>query len=256
MRAEVRAGAAAAGDHPVVAHGARLGYAASGVLHLLLGWLALRLAWLDIPGEADQGGALQLLAGSTAGSALLWLCALGFGLLAVWQVSEALSRRGRGDRLKSVGRAVVYLALAATTVSVLRGSDGGSEASASARVLASPAGPALLALAGAVVLGIGAYHVAKGLRRTFLRDLREHPGPWTQRAAVAGYVAKGVALGLVGGLFVTGALSGTAEQATGLDGALRALLTLPLGRVLLTLIGVGFAAYGVYAFVRARHARV
>ena len=43
---------------------------------------------------------------------------------------------------------------------------------------------------------------------------------------------------------------------TGLDGALRSLLELPFGAVLLTLMAIGFAAYGVYSFARAKYGRV
>ena len=42
--------AAQAGDHPIVEWGARLGYAASGVLHLVLAWLIVQIAI----GSADQ----------------------------------------------------------------------------------------------------------------------------------------------------------------------------------------------------------
>ena len=66
----------------------------------------------------------------------------------------------------------------------------------------------------------------------------------------------GEALALVGGLFVSAALTADPTKAKGLDGALRSLLALPLGRVLLILVAVGLAAYGIYSFARARYARV
>lgn len=252
-----RSGAVAAGNNPVVEQGARLGYAASGVLHLLLAWVAVQLAWSGYGGSADQGGALSLLAGSTVGSALLWLCVVGFALLALWQVTEAVAGRDTGDRVKSAGRAVVYVALALTTLGVVRGSGGGGgEAGMTASLMASPGGRLLVGAVGLVVVGVGVHHVVKGWRRTFLEDLRQHPGTWTERAGRVGYIAKGVALLLVGGLVVAAA-AGAASQATpGLDPALRTLLALPAGPVLLTLVGLGFAAYGVYSFARARHARL
>ncbi|MGI8625790.1 MAG: DUF1206 domain-containing protein, partial [Geodermatophilaceae bacterium] len=40
---------------------------------------------------------------------------------------------------------------------------------------------------------------------------------------------------------------------TGLDGALRLIVTAPFGRILLTLVAVGFLAYGLFAFARARY---
>jgi hypothetical protein len=69
-------------------------------------------------------------------------------------------------------------------------------------------------------------------------------------------VAKGIALGAVGVLFVVAAATVNPEGADGLDGALRALASLPLGVVILVLVGAGFIAYGVYSFVRARFAHM
>jgi hypothetical protein len=43
---------------------------------------------------------------------------------------------------------------------------------------------------------------------------------------------------------------------TGLDGAVRTLGNQPFGQVLITLVGLGLAAYGVYSFARATYARV
>ena len=73
------------------------------------------------------------------------------------------------------------------------------------------------------------------------------------RLGQAGFPAKGVALGVVGGLLVYAAATFDPARATGLDGALRAILGAPFGRVLLTLVAVGIAAFGAYCFVRARY---
>lgn len=74
--------------------------------------------------------------------------------------------------------------------------------------------------------------------------------------ARAGYVAKGVALGVVGVLFMVAAATNDPEEAGGLDAALRSLLELPAGTALLTAVGLGITAYGVYSLARARYARV
>lgn len=253
----VHAAAAATGNHPVVEKGARLGYAASGLLHLLLAWVTVTMAWTSYGGEADQSGALGTLRGSAVGSALLWATAVGFALLAVWQVTEAIARPGLGTRLKAGGKAGLYVALAWTAVSVVKGSGGGSDTSGmTASLMTEPYGRALLAAVGLALIGIGAYHVVKGWRAGFLADLREHPGTWTVRAGRIGYVTKGVALALVGVFLVGAAATGESERAKDLDGALRSVLEAPLGKALLTLVAIGFAAYGLYSFARGRYARV
>lgn len=71
-----------------------------------------------------------------------------------------------------------------------------------------------------------------------------------------GYIAKGVALGMVGILFVAAAVTFDPSKATGLDGALKSLVALPYGAVILTLVGIGLIAYGAYCCARARFARL
>lgn len=257
MTADMKSNARAAGDHPAVEAGARLGFLANGLLHLLIAWLALQVAWGSASGDADQTGALSVLAESGLGTALLWGCVVGFVLLALWQVTEAVGRHETKDRLKAVGRLVVYGALGWTTFSILQGSGGGaSEESMTAKVLQWPLGQVLIAAVGLGVIGVAVYHVIKGWKKKFLEDLDGHPGRAVVRAGQVGYIAKGIALVIVGGFLVVAAVTHDSDEATGLDGALRSLLELPFGAVLLTLMAIGFAAYGVYSFARAKYARV
>ena len=109
---------------------------------------------------------------------------------------------------------------------------------------------------GLVVIGIGLYHVYKGAKKKFLEDLKDHPGTWATRAGRIGYIAKGVALVIVGVLFVAAGLHKRAKEASGLDGALKSLRDQPFGTVLLVIMAVGFAAFGLYSFSRAKHAKV
>jgi len=256
----VRGAAGRLDDHPVLTTGARLGYAASGVLHLVLGWTAVSLAWGTSGESADQSGALEQLGSTPVGGVLLWVIVVGFALLTLWQVATAATTPETKDRLKSVGKAVTYLVLTglAARAATGQGSGGGGEQTTSltARVMEHPLGPVAVGLVGAGVVVVGGYHVVKGWRESFLEDLRENPGRAVTVAGKVGYVAKGVALGIVGVLFVVAAVRNDPEEAQGLDGALRSLLELPLGTALLTAVGLGIAAYGVYSFGRARHARV
>jgi len=76
------------------------------------------------------------------------------------------------------------------------------------------------------------------------------------RAGVVGYIAKGIALAVMGALFVTAAVSNSSANATGLDGALRSMREQAVGSWLLTGVALGIASEGLYSFARARHARV
>jgi len=259
---DVKQAAAKAGDHPALENAARLGYATSGVLHLLIGWLGLQVAWAGGAGSsADQSGALQTLSGNAVGKVILWLAVLGFLGLAIWQLTETIVGRGEAsDRAKAAAKLVVYLFLSFAAFSYARSGSGTSSSQQSvdftATLLSKPFGKVLVGAVGLAVVAVGAYHVYKGARKKFLQDLREHPGQWVVRAGVFGYVAKGIALGVVGALFVVAAVNSDPEKASGLDGALHTLREAPFGPILLTVVALGFASYAVYSFARAKYARV
>jgi hypothetical protein len=237
----------------------------SGVLHILIGVLALRVAFGSPGQQADQSGALGTIAGTPFGAVVLWFSVVAFVALGAWQVAKAVhgSGGGAGDRAKAVGRAVVYAGLALTALSFARG--GGSSSSAqtadlTAKLMGAPAGRLLVAALGIAIVAVGVYHVVKGAKQKFLEDLQRLPsgsaGPVVRRLGVVGYVAKGVALAIVGVLFVTAAAQADPSKATGLDGALHTLRDQPAGVVLLVIVALGFVAFGAYSFVRARYGRI
>jgi len=251
-----------AGNSRVVEWGARLGYVTLGIIHLLIAWIALKVAW-GIGGgskKADTSGALETLSSSGTGVVLLWVCVVGFLLLAVWQAFEAALGYGEtSDRLKAAAKAVTYLFFAWTTFKVGQGSSSSAEQQTedfTAGLMGSPGGRLLVGVVGLVVLGIAGYHVYKGWTKKFLEDLREHPGDWAVTAGRVGYIAKGVALVIVGFFFLVAAWQADPDKAQGLDGALKTVKDQPFGPFLLTLVALGIAAYGVYSFARSPYARV
>lgn len=250
------------GDNDLVEKGARLGFAVSGLIHLLIGWIALKIAWGFGGGSADKSGALETVAGGTTGPFLLWLAVIGFLLLAVWQVTEAVVGRHGGeltDRVKAVALAAMYAFFAWSAFSVSRGASTSDEQKTdqtTSGLLSSPGGRVLVGLLAVAILAVAGYHVWKGWTKGFLDDLEKRPGQWAVRSGQAGFVAKGVALAVVGVLFGSAALSAKASEAGGLDAALKTLRDQPFGPVLLTLVALGIAAYGVFSFVKARHAKL
>ena len=258
---DVRAAARQAGDNPALLAAARVGFAVNGLLHLVIAWLGFQLALGGTGGSADQSGALQTLASTALGRVLLWVAVLGFLALAVWQATEAIvAKRELKDKVKSAATGVLYLFLSFSCLNWARGSAGSSSTQQSvdftASLMGKPAGRLLVAALGLAIIGIGAYFAVKGWRRTFLEDLVGHPGRLVERMGRIGYVAKGVALVLVGLLFVLAAIHGAPGEATGLDGALRSLLAAPYGPFLLIAVSFGFAAYAVYCGARAQHPKL
>ena len=260
MNPDVRQAADRANDSAVVEWGARLGYAANGLIHLLIAWIAAQVALGSGGGQnADQSGALATLAKESYGQVLLWVAVAAFTLLVVWEITEAVLRHETGDRVKAAAKAVAYGALGWTAFTFASGGHSSSSKTTkdfTATLMNAPGGQLLVGAVGAGIVAIGGYHVYKGWTKKFMEDLKEHPGRFATVAGRVGYIAKGVALGVVGFLFVVAAVQHRSGKATGLDGALRTLRDAPAGTVLLLLVALGIAAFGVYSFTRARYARV
>lgn len=243
---------------------ARGGYAVSGLLHLIIGGLVVKVATTSTDsGSADSSGAFQQIAENPAGLFVLWFAVVAFGALAIWQVTEASAGGQEAtDRLKAVGKAVLYagLGVIAFRFATGGGSSGGSEESLTAKALAVPAGQLLVGAVGLAIIGGGVYHVVKGWREKFREDLTTTgsgaAGKGVTLMGKIGYIAKGFGLAVLGGLFVWAAVTADADKAGGMDDVFATIGGQPFGAVLLVLMGLGFAAYGLYSFARARYARM
>ncbi len=252
-------------------YAARAGYSTSGVLHLLVAYITLQLAF-GTAGNADQSGALATLAAQPGGAVALWITAVGLIALALWRLAEAVvgshptepgsehdGAHRLFDRVKSVSLAVVYagIALAATRFASGGGqSNSAQNTSLTARLMQTGAGKALLLIAAAVIIAVGAYHVYKGVSTKFEKDLKIPGGPVVTPLGIAGYSAKGAVLGGAGILLVVATLTADPAKGAGLDAAVKSLGQAPFGKFLLIAAAIGFAAYGAYCFVLARFARM
>ena len=248
---------------------ARVGFVAAGLLHVMIGVIALRIA-SGGSGTADQSGAIQELATTPGGGVLLWICFLGCVALALFLLAQALvgagRRRGREQtkaRLKAAGQAVVYGAIgAAFGVFALGGSSSSSRSTQSltATLMANPAGTVLLTGIGLGLIVAAGYYVYSGATRRFRKNLRTlPPGPAGTAVTVVGsvgYIAKGIALGVLGVVVTMAAAQHDPQRSTGLDGALKALQQQPYGAWLLGAVAMGLIGYGLYLVVRARYQRM
>lgn len=245
-------------------HLVSLGLICYGVIHLLVGWLCVQIA-LGGGGEASTDGALKDLVSKPFGNVLMVIFAIGLFALVVWQVIEALfgyQKRKTTEkvrkRISSAGKAVVYAALGVTAIALARGgnstSSNESAQSASATLMSAPWGQFLVGLLGVIVIAVGVSQIVKGLRRKFVKDdLQPGVPEWAKKLGAVGWCVKGVSIALVGLLFWWAAISFDPNKAGGVDGALRILRDQPFGMILLVLIGLGFACFGVYCFVWSRN---
>ena len=251
---------------------ARGGFIGYGIIHLLFAWIALQVALGSGSGQdSDQSGALQTIAQQSFGKTLLIIIAVGLAAMAIWQAFEAAigesgprDRTAMAERVLSGVRAVLYGYLAFMAYKIVQGSNasmGDSYESKTSGLLASSGGRWLVALIGLVVLGVGVGMAYYGWKRKFTRHLNTQQMPAGTRQpiiklGVAGYLAKGVAYAIAGGLFVIAAVNYDADKARGLDAALNTLAGSSWGVWLLGLIAVGIAAYGVYCIAQARYRKI
>lgn len=248
---------------------ARGGFAASGVLHVLVGIIAFGLA-RGRGGQADVSGAVAELANQPAGPLLLWVSFAGCIALALWQAGDAIfdferlpTKHKAGKKLQAAAQAVVYAGLAFTLAAFARGAGKDNRESTSdftVNLMKAPGGVLLLVLIGAAVAVVGIIYAVRGFRKSFEKHINPPASPGARKAITAlgmvGYVAKGVALFVTGLLVVIAAVTAHPQQSTGLDGGLRALREQPFGVYVLAAVGAGLICYGVFMVARARLARM
>ncbi|MGW0181154.1 DUF1206 domain-containing protein [Nocardia sp. NPDC003345] len=255
--------------HRAFERGARAGFVMAGVVHLLIGYLAVRIALGSGGGATDQSGAMGTLAAEPGGVFVLWIGLVAFAFMALWRLAEAilgigarLAEKSGGSavlhRVKAFAVALVYISYGVTAFGFIRGSgrsSGGESAGLSARLMQNSAGKAVLVVAGLVIIGVGGYHVYKGVTRKFMKELRTDSA-LLRRLGTVGYLSKGLAIGGVGALVIVAVAQADPGKASGLDAALKTLGAQPFGMFLLIAAGLGIAAYGLYDFACAKYARM
>jgi hypothetical protein len=244
-----------------------VGLVSYGVVHLVLAWIFAQVALSGGGGEdASSTGALKQLGQQPFGLVLLWVMAIGLLALVLWQGLEAIGGKPGADakdqlknRGRAIGRAAVYLVLGITAVRIAIGAgagSGNSEETLSARLMSAPFGVVLVVAVGIAVLAVGISQVVKGIKRKFVKDdLAGGVGRGVVVLGTVGWVAKGVALGVIGLLFGWAAIQHDPKKAGGMDAAMGTLRDQPFGPVLLLAVAAGFAAFGLYCFAWARNAR-
>lgn len=247
---------------------ARAGFVALGLIHILIGCIALGVA-LGASGQADESGAVAQLAATPGGVVLLWAGLVACGALALYMASDAVMGWSGGsskpwmNRLKAAGMAVVFAVVAVTfgSFALSRPSNSSEKSrSASADLMSSAPGTVLLVVIGVALLAAAGTYVFLGITRKYEKNLTGKPSGALGDAftvfGVVGYCAKGVALGAVGLLILVATAVHDPSQQGGLDAALKAFLKQPFGGWVLGFVSVGLMAYGVYSLFRSRYQRL
>ena len=257
-----------ASNSPAAHFLARAGLTARGVIYILVGWVAVLVALGHSSREADQLGALQLLAAKPYGLVSLWLLGIGFAAYALWRLSQAAfgvtGEPVAGPRLKSLARAVIYAGLSYLTFTVISGtskSQSGQQQDFTASAMHHPAGRWLVAIVGLIIVVCGIALVVEGARKKFMKQLQTaQMSARTLRVVrllgMTGTIARGLVFALVGVLVVDAAITHKASQSGGIDKALLTLRDQPFGEFLMLLAALGLLVFGIYGLCEARWRKV
>lgn len=255
---------------PSVQKLARLGYAAKGVVYLIIGGIAAQAAFT--PAERVEGseGAMAAILRQPFGKVLLGLVALGLAGFVVWRAVQAIvdPEHSGGGMKRAAGRigfamsGVLYAGLTLEAVRMLRGSGGGQNNGAqhwTAMVMEKPFGRVAIGLAGLGIAAYGIYQLVKAFKGEDL-DKRlnlEGSAVATRKRVIAlaraGTAARGVVFGIIAWLVIKSALQYDPSEAQGLQGALVTLREAAYGPYLLGLVALGLIAYGISQLVKARY---
>jgi len=268
--------------HPAVVSMARLGWVAKGIVYALVGALAVPIA-IDGP-RGDDGhedapqasalGAVAEIAGTSLGAIALWVVAVGLALYVLWRLISVMlpAEHTLETWLTRAGYAVSaamysFLAWSAMSYATDDGAARGAE-SEDAKVerftrelMDRSAGRWLVVTIGACAVGVGIFFVVRGVRGSFHGDLEPRGvGPisleWIVVFGRVGWVGRGIVLVLYGWFLTGAAVRFRPSDAHGLDGSLREVTELAIGRFIVAGAAVALVVYGVFCVISAPRQRL
>jgi hypothetical protein len=261
-----------AGNSKYVDWLARAGFCARGVMYIIIGILAIQIAFGNAGHKADQSGAVRVVGSTPFGAFLLWLLVIGFAGMALWRVSEALYGGPGADGRKASHRAiagfkaVLYgsIAYAITKYALGLGAPKSSNKQSvdlTSTAMREPGGRILVGIVGVVLIGVGAWLAWRAFERKFLAELRTgEMSPQTRKVITFlgrfGGIARGIVFGAAGVFLLIAAFTANAHKAKGIDATLRAFTKTPAGPWLLVLVAVGLILFGCYSWAESRWRKV
>lgn len=238
----------------------RLGYAARGIVYLLLGYLALSTA-----GKAKDGqsAVFDLLQDVPGGSVMLYLVAIGLLAYAAFKAIDAATdlehhgddAKGKGKRIGSGASAIAHLALAYTAYQfavgekqqAAEGGNGSQETAGS--LLTWDMGPVLLGLVGVGFLVGAAMQAKSAYSASFMKHIGGGAPHYVKPIGQAGHAARVVVFLLIGWSLVKAAWLSQSSEVKGLGDALVALS----GSGIYSLVAVGLIFFGIFSLITARY---
>lgn len=254
---------------------ARFGLIAKGVVYLIIGTLALRLA-VGVGGETTNAkGALESITTQPFGMFLLGLTAIGLVGYAFWKGVQCIQDPDHeGSRAKGIAKrsgyalsCLVHLGLAIYAAGLIFGGGGEQSGGASgaqkwtAWLMSQPFGQWLVAGVGVAIFIAGLTQLLSALRGNLRKRMKvgeasEEQLTWLERMGRCGMIARGVVFGLIGWFVMQAGWTANAAESGGTDKALNWLSS--EGPWVLGLTAAGLLLYGCFqiALSKFRHVNV
>jgi hypothetical protein len=250
----------------------RMGYVVRGIIYVLPGVLALRLALGRSGGEISPTTSIELIGHEPFGRVLLIGVVVGLAGYALWGVIRALfdplrkgrSSSGLAQRVGYAISAVAYMGLVAATFRFVIGplSHMGRPPDVTATLLGKPLGGWMVGIIGVCwIIGAGLAQIVSGWRGRFRADLATErmsrsERRWANGLGRLGIVSRGAVFTVIGVLMVAAALHVSPRGSAGMGGALLEILRQPFGRAFLAAAAVGLIAFGAFSVMCARWMRI
>lgn len=243
---------------------ARLGYLSIGLVYMIVGGFAIS-AGLGRRGSAGgQQTAFAFISHQPFGRAALAVMATGLIGYSLWRILSAITdsehrgsdAKGLALRAGSLFRGLGYGAITIEVLRIIqRGHGSGDQKTKhwTAAIMDQPFGRWIVALTGIGIIVYGAYQLyrawdAKLSKHIHLGDLDARVRRNVIAVSRLGIGARGIVFFVIGGSLVRAAMKHNPSAARSTSEALQ-IFPDPL----LVPIGIGLAAYGVYALVNARY---
>jgi hypothetical protein len=246
---------------------ARAGYAARGVVFVILSYFTALAAISSHARPIDSKDALRSLLIQPAGSILLAALALGLLCFAFWRETQCFADtddcghdiKGMARRISYGAAGLFYAGFASVALSMLvgiRGSSTNVDATVrdwTAWMLGKPMGQWLIASAGIAIVVTGLCIAVAGVRAEFKQRLvlKTKPRLLVTALGLVGYLTRGAVFAIIGTFLIFAAIDSNAHEATGLAGALEIIKRQPFGAALLGITAAGLLAFGAYGIAEA-----